>query len=392
MRGTDAVRIRIAAAALSSCSALVLASGATAVRAAGDEPPQYRVDPSWPKQLPNDWIMGQVGGMAVDSQGHIWVLQRPRSASADELGAEQTPPRSDCCKMTPAILEFTTDGTLLRSWGGPGFVPDWPTLEHALWIDGGGNVWISGAGVDDRQVIKFSPDGRQLLEIGGKSRAPKNNQDVTLLGRPAGLDVDDAAHEVYIADGYLNNRVVVYDSDTGRFKRGWGAYGIPLREIPNTVEQAENELVTAGTIPPYKPGDPPDKQFRSPVHCVRLSVDGWVYVCDRHNDRIQVFTKQGKFLRQYFVRPSTLGNGSTWTLAFSHDPAQKYLLVTDGENNVVWILRRSDGTVVSSFGHSGRNAGEFHWVHQGVIDSKGNFYTGEVDNGKRVQKFALQNR
>ena len=204
--------------------------------------------------------------------------------------------------------------------------------------------------------------------------------------------MDDAAHEVYIADGYLNNRVVVYDSDTGKFKRGWGGYGIPLSEVANSVEQIEAEVPTAGTIPAYAPGGPPDKQFRSPVHCARLSIDGLVYVCDRQNDRIQVFTKQGKFLKEFFVRPATLGMGSAWTVVFSHDTAQKYLLVVDGENSVVWILRRSDGAVVSSFGHSGRNAGQFHWVHQAVMDSKGNLYTGEVDNGKRLQKFLLQEK
>jgi DNA-binding beta-propeller fold protein YncE len=372
--------------------AAVMGSAALPSHAASEDAPHYQVDPFWPKQLPNNWTMGQVGGMAIDGQDHIWVLQRPRSATEDELGAQRTPPRSDCCNSTPSVLEFNTDGNVIKSWGGPGFVPDWPTVEHALWVDKGGNVWISGAGVDDRQVIKFTSDGRQLLEIGRKSKAPKNNQDTSLLGRAAGLDVDDAAHEVYIADGYLNNRVVVYDSDTGKFKRGWGGYGIPLSEVANSVEQIEAEVPTAGTIPAYAPGGPPDKQFRSPVHCARLSIDGLVYVCDRQNDRIQAFTKQGKFLKEFFVRPATLGMGSAWTVVFSHDTAQKYLLVVDGENSVVWILRRSDGAVVSSFGHSGRNAGQFHWVHQAVMDSKGNLYTGEVDNGKRLQKFLLQEK
>ena len=361
-------------------------------RGANDEAPTYSVDPFWPKQLPNNWIMGQVGGMAVDAHDHVWVLQRPLSATEDELGAAQVPPRNDCCAKTPAVLEFDRDGNVLASWGGPGFVPDWPTSEHALWVDKAGNVWISGAGVDDRQVIKFSADGHQLLEIGRKSKQPKNNQDTSLLGRAAGLEVDDDAHEVYIADGYLNNRIVVYDSNSGKFKRGWGAYGVPLGEIPNIVEHIEAEVAASGTIAPYAPGDAPARQFRSPVHCVRLSVDGLVYVCDRHNDRIQVFTRDGKFVSEFAVRPATLGNGSTWTLAFSHDPKQKHLLIVDGENNVIWVIRRNDGGIVSSIGHSGRNAGQFHWVHQAVMDSKGNLYTGEVETGKRLQKFSLQPR
>ncbi len=354
--------------------------------------PRYTVDPFWPKPLPHNWIMGQVGGLAVDGQDHIWVLQRPRSATSDELGAAQTPPRSDCCAETPAVLVFDTAGNVIRSWGGPGYVPDWPTNEHAIWVDRGGHVWISGNGADDRQVLEFTADGRQLLEIGRKSTAPKNNQDTSLLGRAAGIDVDDAAREVYIADGYLNDRVVVYDADTGAFKRGWGAYGMPLSQISNAQEgaAAAEGAPAIGPIPPYRAGDPPDPQFRSPVHGVRLSTDGLVYVCDRQNDRIQVFTTQGRFVKEFFLRPATLGNGSTWTLTFSHDAEQRYLLVADGEDNAVFVLRRSDGAVVSHFGHSGRNAGQFHWVHQIAMDAEGNVYTGEVDTGKRIQKFMLQ--
>jgi DNA-binding beta-propeller fold protein YncE len=166
--------------------------------------------------------------------------------------------------------------------------------------------------------------------------------------------------------------------ETGNFKRGWGAYGIPLSQIDN------------GPLPPYNPAAPPSKQFLGPVHCIRISNDGLVYACDRTANRIQVFTKQGKFVKEFFVSPKTLGNGSVWTLSFSHDPQQKYMLVGDGRNNVIWILNRSDGTVAGSFGHNGRNAGQFHWVHQAVIDSQGNLYTGEVDTGKRIQRFILQ--
>ncbi|MGA2563931.1 MAG: hypothetical protein ABSF96_10260 [Steroidobacteraceae bacterium] len=370
--------------------AVLGASAFSLVRAASDDVPRYKVDPYWPQELPNNWVMGQVAGISVDGQDHIWVLQRPRSSTKDELGASQTPPRNDCCVTTPAVLEFDTAGKLIRSWGGPGFVPDWPSGEHAIFVDKGGNVWISGSSVDDRQVLKFTPEGKQLLEIGRKSKERKNNQDTTMLGRVAGIDVDDAGHEVYLADGYLNNRIVVFDSNTGAFKRGWGAYGIALSEVTNTIEGVEGDVPAAGSIPPYAPGDPPDKQFRSPVHCVRLSADGLVYVCDRHNNRVQVFTKQGKYVSEFFLRTNTLGNGSTWTLTFSRDPQQKYLFVVDGENNRIAIVRRSDGVEVGSFGHSGRNAGQFHWVHQIGIDSKGNLYTGEVDTGKRVQKFILQ--
>ena len=375
------------AALLAGCSLAALGA-----LAAAPDAPRYVVDPFWPHELPGNWIMGQVGGVAVDAHDHVWVLQRPRSLTDDELGAAQVPPRAECCAPAPSLLEFDAGGALVRYWGGPGFVADWPTSEHALAVDRAGNVWLSGNGADDRAVLKFSADGRQLLEIGGKSTAAKSNQDTTLLGRVAAIEVDDAAHEVYLADGYLNNRIVVFDADSGAFRRGWGAYGIALTEIPDTVEQPEKDVVTAGPRPHYVAGEAPDRQFRSPVHCVRLSADGLVYVCDRRNDRIQVFTKQGRFLREFFVRPATLGNGSTWTLAFSHDAAQRHLLVADGENNVVWILNRADGAVVSRFGHFGRNAGQFHWVHQIAMDSHGNVYTGEVGSGERLQKFTLQGR
>ena len=345
------------------------------------EAPRYKVDPFWPKELPNNWIMGQVGGLTVDAEDHIWVLQRPRSSTPDELWAGAKPPQSACCVQTPAVLELDAAGNVLQAWGGPGYVPEWPKNEHGIWVDKKGNVWIGGNGSTDRHILKFTSDGHLLMQIGHSSDAPRNNQDTTILGAPAGIEVDEAEHEVYIADGYLNNRVVVYDSETGKFKRGWGAYGIGLDKVTNT----DNADPEGRTTP-----SPSSKQFRNPVHCAHLSVDGLVYVCDRSNDRIQVFNKQGVFQKEFAVHPETLGIGSVWTVAFSNDAKQTYLLVADGTNDVVWVLRRDDGTVVSSFGHNGRNAGQFHWVHQAAIDSKGNFYTGEVDTGKRIQKFVLQ--
>lgn len=350
--------------------------------------PRYRVDPFWPKQLPNQWIMGQVGGLAIDGHDHVWVLQRPRSDTPDELGAEQSPARSICCNQTPSVLEFDAAGNVLTAWGGPGYVPEWPKSEHGIWVDRPGNVWIGGNAPADRQILKFSPDGKLLLEIGHSSDAPKNNQDTRILGQPAGIEVDDAAHEVYIADGYMNNRVVVYDSDTGAFKRGWGAYGIALSRIRNDPPYPPDGTEPRGDRQ-YAPGKPLDPQFKNPVHCVHLSIDGLVYVCDRANDRVQVFTRMGAFVQEFPIHPTTLGNGSVWAISFSRDPGQQYLLIADGEDNVVWIVRRHEGTVVSSFGHSGRNAGDFHWLHQAATDSKGNYYSGEVDSGKRVQKFVL---
>lgn len=338
------------------------------------DPPKYQVDASWPKELPNNWIMGQVGGMAVDKHDHIWVLQRPGTDTPDELGAAQTPPHSICCMPTPPVLEFDVQGNLLQSWGGPGEGFDWPKNEHGIHVDRDDNVWIGGNAATDRHILKFTNNGHFLKQIGHPSADPPNSSRTDILGRPAGIDVDAEAHEVYIADGYTNKRVIVYDSETGAFKRMWGAYG----NAPNDVDPG-----------PYNPAAPADQQFRNPVHCVHILPDGLVYVCDRVNDRMQVFTKQGKFVKEFSVRPQTLGQGSVWQFAFSTDEHQKFLLVDDGENNVIWTVRREDGAVVGQMGHSGRNAGQFHWVHQVVSDSQGNLYTGEVDNGKRVQKFVF---
>jgi len=245
-------------------------------------------------------------------------------------------------------------------------------------VDSAGNVWLGGNGDNDRHILKFTNDGRFLMEIGHPSAEPENNQDTSMLGRPAGIEFDEAAHEVYIADGYLNKRIVVYDMETGKFKRGWGGYGMPLSEIDNTYP-----------VPAYKPADPHDKQFRNPTHCVHLSNDGLVYVCDRTNDRVQIFQKDGHFVKEFYLRPETLGSGSDWDMTLSTDKAQTYLLIADGTNNVIWTVRRSDGAVVGTTGHNGRNAGQFHWVHQIASDSQGNLYTGEVDTSKRVQKFVL---
>ena len=367
--------VRLAVVVLVACAALGVYAQTL---------PIYTVDASWPKQLPNNWIMGQVGGMAVDKDDHIWVFQRPRSNTVDELAAAQTPPQTECCLAAPSVLQFDAAGNLLSSWGGPGFVPNWPATEHGIYVDRAGNVWLSGNAArgngvaEDRTILKFSRDGKLLMTLGRPVDGPDNNQDTSYFGRVAAMDADEAAQELYVGDGYGNRRVVVLDMATGAFKRGWGAYGIPLSQIEN------------GPLPAYDPAAPPARQFLGPVHCIRLSNDGLVYVCDRTADRIQVFTKQGRFVKEFQVRPQTLRNGSTWAVNFSSDRAQQYLLVGDGANNVVWMLDRQSGRVLGSFGHNGRNAGQFHWVHQVVMDSRGNLYTGEVDTGKRIQKFVLK--
>jgi len=338
------------------------------------EPPRMQVDPFWPKPLPHNWILGRVSGVAVDAADNVWIIQRPGSLTPDEKGAALLPPRSICCVPAPPVIQFDPAGNVLRAWGGPGKGPgkryDWFQSEHGITIDPNGFVWLGGNGSDDGQVLKFTQDGAFVLQIGHPARGAASN-DVTRLGRPADVAVDPVAHEVYIADGYANRRIIVFDAETGAYKRHWGAYGGR----------------PADTAQRYDPRQPPPRQFGTPVHCVKLATDGLVYVCDRQNDRVQIFHKDGSFVAEWRVAPQTLGMGSVWDLALWPDAGQSLLFNADGENNQVRVLRRADGMLLGAFGRSGRQAGQFHWVHNLAIDSHGNVFTTEVDNGKRVQRF-----
>ena len=341
----------------------------------GTVAPKYRVDATWPQPLPNNWILGQVSGIATDANDHVWVLQRPLSLTDDERGASLTPPQSKCCVAAPPVLEFDGAGRLLRSWGGAGAGYNWPQNEHGIHVDGAGYVWVTGNGENDGQVLKFTSDGRFVLQI-GKVGPQTGNADTTRLGQPAGVEVDLPANEVYIADGYYNKRVIVFDATTGAFKRLWGAYGKPPSDAnkPNVRRTAPP---TAAQL----------TEFGNPVHCVRVARDGLVYVCDRLNNRIQVFQKDGKYLKEFSVEPTTSGNGSAWDIVLSRDPQQQWLYLADGRNNQVSILSRLTGERVGLIGRPGRYAGEFHWVHDMAIDSRDNLYLGEVDTGKRAQKY-----
>jgi DNA-binding beta-propeller fold protein YncE len=367
---------------LTVCTIALTASAAVAHGDRDDRPPRYVVDPSWPKQLPNDWIVGQIGGLGIDRHDHIWINQRPRSLTDDEIGAVPNPPtrttpRSICCKPAPSVMEFNREGKLLQAWGGP-VDPDkcvapqcvWPASEHGIYVDDEDNVWVGGNGATDRMLLKFKKDGTFVMMIGGSFNGPADSLSHTSVGKPAGISVDNSRNEVYVADGYLNRRIVVFNATTGAFIRQWGAYGNTPVDLP------------AGTPP-----DPNAPYFNNPVHCVVLSHDGLVYVCDRVNNRIQVFDRHGHYQKQFVFDPATLGNGSTWVARLSRDHDQKFLIYGDGENNVVRIVNRRTGDVLRTFRHNGRNAGEFHWVHQLALDSDGNIYTGEVDTSKRLQKF-----
>jgi DNA-binding beta-propeller fold protein YncE len=344
------------------------------VEAAGVMAPRFEVDPMWPKPLPNHWVIGSAIGVSVDAQDHVWIIHRGGSLEVHELYATTTPPSAECCSPAPPVLEFDQAGNLARHWGGPGNGYDWPDSNHGITIDFKGNVWIGGNGRESNQVLKFTQDGKFLMQI-GHPNASKGSNDPENLNRPAKTFIDPAANEVYVADGYGNHRVIVYDAETGQYKRHWGAYG----HKPEDTKQG-----------PYDPAAPPDQQFRNPVHCAELSHDGFLYVCDRTNDRIQVFKKDGTFVKEVFLAKNTKGDGSVFDLAFSKDPLQKYLYVADGSNMKVYVILRETLEIVTSFGDGGRQPGQFYAVHSIATDSKGNIYTTETYRGQRVQKFVYK--
>ncbi|HZO46706.1 MAG TPA: hypothetical protein VFB68_12485 [Xanthobacteraceae bacterium] len=337
--------------------------------------PQFRPEPFWPNPLPENWILGQVSGIAVDRSDNIWLIHRPRSLLDDEKGAQENPPSTICCRAAPAVLKFDSAGKLLASWGRPGAGQgfDWPQQEHGMHVDNDGNVWTAGNGREDGQILKFSPDGKFLMQIGKPGKFEGSNV-TTRLGSPAHMVTDDAANELYVADGYQNRRIIVFDSKTGAYKRHWGAYGKP----PGPDDK----------LAPYSEAAPASQTFGNPVHCVRIANDGLVYVCDRVNDRIQVFKKDGSFVKEFRVEAKTLQNGSVWDLVLSTDPEQRYIFVADGANGQIHVISREDGKLLTQWGRHGRQPGQFKWVHNIAIDSKGTLYTSEVGFGRRVQKFS----
>ena len=341
-------------------------------QAASVKAPAFEVDPYWPQPLPNHWVLGSAIGVGVDSRDHVFVIHRRNSFNErTEIGAATDPKTAECCIPAPNILEFDPEGNLVNSWGGPSDDYDWPSSNHGLTLDHKDNVWIGGNGGTDSHILKFTRDGKFLMQL-GKPDQGIDSHSTTNFGRVAKISFDAAANEAFVADGYANKRVAVLEADTGKFKRYWGAYG---NEPDDT------------NIGRYSPEDPPAQQFRNPVHCADPSNDGLVYVCDRANDRIQVFKTNGTFVKEKFIAPLTLGDGSVWDIAFSKDRAQKFMYVADGKNMKVYILDRKSLEVLTSFGDGGRQPGQFFAVHSIATDSKGNIFTTETYEGKRVQKF-----
>ena len=363
----------------SVCGAVVLALGLTAnaldQAAKTDlvEAPRFEVDPMWPKPLPNNWLLGNVIGLGVDARDHVWIVHRTDTVTANEAGQEQKPPTASCCRRAPPVLEFDVDGTLLRAWGGPGQGYTWPGSNHGIFIDHKGFVWIGGNGPTDSHVLKFTQDGKLVAEYGKPGQGATRASNATdRFGRIAKIFVDPRTNEAYLADGYYNRRVAVVDGDTGEMKRYWGGSG----DKPDDGDQT-----------PYNPDGPLIRQFRTPVHCADLSVDNLVYVCDRVNNRLQVFTREGKFVKEIQIAKRTGGDGAIWDVAFSRDAEQKYLYIADGKNERIYVLLRQSLEMLTNFGDGGRQPGQWFAVHSIATDSRGNIFTTETYEGKRLQKF-----
>ena len=350
--------------------------------------PRFEVDPLWPKPLPNHWVLGSTIGVWVDTDDHVWVIHRSTATLGNNEKTLETK-QGECCAGAPPILEYDQEGNLLRHWGGPGQGYEWPDSNHGIFIDYKGNVWIGGNGGPDSHILKFTKDGKFLLQVGKKGARRKEgaaagnqegqaagfvggSNDPVSFGRVTKIFVDQKDNEAYIADGYLNKRVAVIDADTGKMKRFWGAYGNKPDDTP---------------LPPYNPANPPAQQFYNPVHCADMSADRFIYVCDRVGDRLQVFTPDGKFVKEQWYEKNTLNAGSVWDIAFSKDAQQKYIFMADGVNEKVKIVDRQTLQELTTFGDGRRQPGEFYGVHSIAIDSKGNLYTTETYEGKRLQRF-----
>jgi len=360
---SNALRI-IVVAILAACSAALLTTQAQT----GKPIPNLQVDPSWP-QWPETWIQGASAGIASDKLDHVWIIHRP--ANVTEKRA--------CCRPAPAVMEFDSAGKLLQSWNGPGDGYQWPLDgdEHGIFVDYKNNVWIAGRGANgtsENQILKFDNKGKFLLQIGRRGNG-NNSNDTVNLGQPADMAVYPQTNELFVADGYGNRRVIVFDADTGAYKRHWGAYGNKPDDAAPKTPRNEG------------PGDP---QFNQ-VHHVRISTDGLVYVADRLNRRIQVFRADGTFVKEAFVRRDSRETGGTVSsLAFSADSQQQFLYVADQVENRILILDRQTLRELGSFGRLGRYAGQFVSPHNIASDSKGNLYVAEDLGGQRVQKFVFK--
>jgi DNA-binding beta-propeller fold protein YncE len=349
---------------------MMLIAGMAALAAALSIPPlhaqtapKFAVDATWPKDLPKDWITGQLGGVCVGGGDYVYVVNR-RNITDEE---------KETSISAPSIIKFDTEGNVAGSWGDDSTVP---RSIHGCFVDQENNVWVAGNA--DGAIQKYAPDGKLLLQIG--TRGKFDSVDGTRRGKglnaahdqfhmPSAIVTDPGNGDIYVSEGYGNRRIAVFDK-TGKFLRQWG-------------RQATDEETQQGA-----PG-----VFAEVVHCIAMSNAGLIYACDRQGNRVQVFQKDGTFVRNIPI-PNKSGKlpdkrGTAWWVAFSPDREQKYLYMMNGGIEEVHVLDHASGKILSSFGRPGHQIGNFTHGHTLAVDSKGNIYVAETDWGRRVQKFKL---
>jgi DNA-binding beta-propeller fold protein YncE len=346
--------------------------GGSAATGSAGAAPSFLVDPAWPREMPDLWIMGSITGVFVDDRDHVWVTHLEETLTPEEISAVQDPPIGTCCRPAPAVVEFDTEGNVVQGWGTPDQdISVYPRNPHGIFVDHNDFVWVGT--YQHHRVQKFTRDGELVMTLGEYDVTEGSNSE-THLGGPAGIWVDPGTNQVFVADGYRNRRVVVFDGESGAYLRHWGAYGDP----------PDDEVRT----PRGTPGTPPS-EF-STVHGITGSNDGLIYVADRRGNRVQVFEQDGTYVDEVFIAPEALASGSSFVPVLSRDAEQEWLYLADGTNHKVWTLRRSDLEVVDEFGRGGRQLGQFLRPHGMSIDSDGNLYVGEASTGRRIQKFTLR--
>ncbi|MCB2061555.1 MAG: hypothetical protein R3E09_05250 [Novosphingobium sp.] len=334
----------------------------TAATESGLALPRYSADPVPPVKLPAGRTIGPVTGMQVSPDGHIWVLHIANHPEYAPLGPDEPP-----SARMPSVMEFDADGNFLQGWGGPDWLPreaghqQWPKQEETISFDDAGTIWVFGADVSyDHAVQRFTRDGKLLLRI-GRFGETGGDESPDLLGCPTDCWHDVKRSEVYITDGYVNHRIAKFDSDNGRFLRSWGAYGRPL---------------------PSASADYADS-FSNPVHAITLGPDGYLYVCDRKYDRVQVFDAVGhaspRFIREIGLDVES-PFGSTFNLVFT--PDGKFMILNDGNNSRLWIVDMVAWKVVDHFmAPNSEGADLTATVHKITADHEGNLLLGRTARG-----------
>jgi hypothetical protein len=373
----------------------ILNRPAAAQSMGGTRYPVFEVDKTFP-QLPNNWVIGNVSKVVVDRHDNVWFIQRPRNPQM------KVP---DGKAAAPPVLEFDSAGKFVQAWGGPATDYDWPDTEHNIFVDTKDNVYISGSSpnnsktVDsDDMVLKFTNAGKFIRELGGRS-VSNGNKDPKSVNKPGDLFVSPKTNELYAADGYGNRRVVVFDADTFAFKRMWGAFGKPVEDVPGSGGRGTGggpalapgeRAAEAGSGPRTIDTEGPGEPNFALVHCVLISNDDILYVCDRPNRRIQLFTPEGKYLTQLFVNRAGPSTSSVSGVAFSPDKEQQFLYIADYGNSHIVVVDRKKLEVLYQFGKRSAAPGDFQGVHHLAADSKGNLYAAEVAPGARIQRFAFK--